>query len=138
MRNFNQETIIEQESTAVKDMLHFLVDGPQKNVRILQLLDVPASVFSYYTKWSDFIVEHASIRYGIRFSVSDITVQHLVEYFAHRGGKGNLGKKRKKCSDETCAKISKAKKGVKGKKHSANHRAKISKEMKGKQNAKKA
>jgi len=80
------------------------------------LSDVPASVVSYYTKWSDFIVEYARIRYGIQFSVSDITVQYLAEYFAHRGGKGNLGKKRKKCSAETCSKISKAKKGMKSKK----------------------
>ena len=35
MRNFNQETIIEQESTAVEGRCVFSVDGPQKNVRIL-------------------------------------------------------------------------------------------------------
>ena len=34
------------------------------------------SEFSYYMKWSDFIVEYASLRYHIQFSVSDITVQH--------------------------------------------------------------
>ena len=35
MRNFNQETIIEQESTAVEGRCVFSVDGPLKNVRIL-------------------------------------------------------------------------------------------------------
>jgi len=78
-----------------------------------------------------------SCRCGFQIIVSDITVQHLTVYFAHRGGKGNLGKKRyakhcakisealtgKKLSAEHCAKISELKKG---KKLSAEHRAKIS------------
>jgi len=66
------------------------------------------------------------MRYHTQYSFSDITVQHLTEYFAHRGGKGNLGKKR---SAVTRAKISEAKKGTK---HSAATRAKISEAEKGK------
>jgi hypothetical protein len=83
--------------------------------------EIPKSVFSYYTKWSDFIATDASCRCGIQISGSDITIQHLTVYFSHRGGKGNLGKKR---SANHRAKISKAKMG---KKLSADHRAKIGK-----------
>jgi hypothetical protein len=71
---------------------------------------IPKSVFSYYTKWSDFIAKDASCRCGFQISVSDITIQHLTVYFASRGGTGNLGKKR---TATTGAKISKAKKGNK-------------------------
>ncbi len=99
---------------------------------------IPKSVFNYYTKWSDFIAKDASCRCGFQISVSDITIQHLTVYFAHRGGKGNLGKEKtaatrakmsqakmgKKYSTATRAKMSQAKMG---KKHSAEHCAKISK-----------
>jgi hypothetical protein len=91
----------------------------------LSIDQIPKSVFSYYTKWSDFIAKDASCRCGFQISVSDITIQHLMVYFASRGGTGNLGKKR---SAATRAKMSKAKKG---KKHSTEHRAKISEALKG-------
>ena len=87
---------------------------------------IPKRVFSYYTKWSDFIARDASGCCGFQISVSDITIQHLTKYFAHRGGKGNLGKKH---STATRAKISEA---MMGKKHSAATRAKISEAMMGK------
>ncbi len=86
---------------------------------------IPKSVFSYFTNWSANIARDAS-RCGFQISVSDITIQHLTVYFAHRGGKGNLGKKH---SAEHCAKISKANLG---KKHSAATRAKICEAKKGK------
>ena len=90
-------------------------------------------------KWSDFIVQYASINYRSQFSFSDITVQHLAEYFAHhRGGKGNLGKEN---TADHRAKISEAMTGkersaetraaMEGRKHSAETRAKISEARKG-------
>ena len=82
---------------------------------MLSIDQIPKSVFSYYTKWSDYIAKEASCRCGFQISVSDITVQHLTVYFASRGGKGNLGKKR---SAATCARISE---GNLGKKLSAEH-----------------
>jgi len=128
----------------------------EREFRKLSLLltdEIPKSVFSYFTKWSDFIAKDASSRCGIQISGSDITIQQLTVYFAHRGGKGNLGKKRsadhrakmnqamdhranmskakmgKKRSAETRAKMSKA---MMGKKCSAKTRAKMSKAMMGK------
>jgi hypothetical protein len=105
--------------------------------------NIPKRVFSYYAKWTYFIAEHASSRYGIQVSGSDITVQHLVEYFAQRGSKGNLGKKLsavhcayisraklgKKLTNTHCANICKAKSG---KKLTAEHCANISKAKLGK------
>ncbi len=93
------------------------------NTKLVLLLmdDVPASEFSYYMKWGYFIAECASSRYGIQSSGSDITVQHLAEYYAHRGGKGNLGKEK---TAVHCVIISKAHKGQKKGKRSAEHCAK--------------
>jgi hypothetical protein len=110
------------------------------------LTGVSTRVLSYYTNWSYFIAEYASDRYNIRLSCSDLTVQHLAEYFAHRGGKGNLGRV---LTAKTCAKLSKAmmgkkhtlesrakmsmaKTGTKRKKHTLESRAKLSKAMMGK------
>jgi hypothetical protein len=100
-------------------------------------------VFSYFTNWSENIAKDASCRCGFQISVSDITVQHLTVYFASRGGKGNLGKKR---SAAACARISEGKKGKKrsaaacarigegkkGKKLSAEHCARISEALQSK------
>ena len=80
---------------------------------------IPKSVFNYYTKWSDFIAKDARFRCGFQISGSDITIQHLTVYFAHRGGKGNLGNK---CSADHRAKMNQA----------MNHRAKMSKAKVGK------
>ncbi len=95
----------------------------------LSIDQIPKSVFSYFTNWSENIAIDACCRCGFQISVSDITVQHLTVFFAHRGGKGNLGKLREKCSAEYCANISKAKMG---KKHFAKHCANISKALTGK------
>jgi hypothetical protein len=93
---------------------------------LVLLMDVLTSVLSYYMKWSYFIAEYASDRYNIPLSCSNLTVPHLAEYFAHRGGKGNL---RRVLTPETCAKMSKA---MMGKKHSTKTCAKISKAKTGK------
>ena len=100
--------------------------------------------------------QYASNRYRIQFRFSDITVQHLAECFAHKGGKGKLGKKhsaeacakqreamkgknRGKLTADRCAKISEAMKGKniahRGGKVTADHRAKISEAMKGKKHS---
>ena len=92
----------------------------------LSTYEIPNYVFSYFTNWSENIAKDASCRCGFQISVSDITVQNLTVFFAHRGGKGNLGKKR---STEHCAKISEA---MTGKKLNAEHCAKISEAMTGK------
>jgi hypothetical protein len=72
----------------------------------LSVDNVPMAFYSYYSKWSDSITKYASSHYGFQFSGSDITVQHFVEYDAHRGGKANLGVKH---TGEHCASLSKAK-----------------------------
>ena len=114
--------------------------------RLLSIDEIPKSVFSYYTKWSDYIAQDASCRCGFQISFSDITVQHLTVYFASRGGKGNLGKKGKKHSAATRAKMTGRKHSVAtrakmselrlGKKHSAATRAKIGKGNLGKKGKK--
>jgi hypothetical protein len=88
---------------------------------LLSTDEIPKSVYSYFRNWSENIAQDASCRCSFQISVSDITVQHLTVYFASRGGKGNLGKKR---SAEHCARISE---GKKDKKLSAEHCARISK-----------
>ena len=97
-------------------MLNFiggLTEKERKETKLVSLLNVPPSVLSYCKNWSYFIAEYASDRYKMQVSCSDLTVQHLAEYFAHRGGKGNLGKV---LTDEVRAKISEA---MTGKKHTA-------------------
>jgi hypothetical protein len=108
-------------------MLRFSRQWSREEREVLKLAslsidEIPKSVVSYYTKWSDFIAKDASCRCGIQISFSDVTVQHLTVYFAHRGGKAKLGKKRKKFTADHCAKISEA---LKGKKHSAEHRVSL-------------
>ena len=91
-----------------------------------RLIDkIPKSVFTYFTNWSDNIAKDASCRCGFQIIVSDITVQHLTVFFAHRGGKGNLGKE--KTADHR-ANISEA---MTGKEKTADHRANISEAMTG-------
>jgi hypothetical protein len=148
MLNYNRAKIIIREKKAVNTMLTFFGEWTQEEregteLALLSTDKIPKSVFNYYTKWSDFIAKDASCRCGFQISVSDITIQNLTEYFAHRGGKGNLGKK---LSPEHRAKISEARTGKKrsattrakiseartGKKHSAVTRAKISEARTGK------
>jgi hypothetical protein len=134
-------------------MVHFFGEWTQEEREVTKLAslsidEIPKSVFSYYTKWRDFIARDASRRCGFQIIVSDITVQHLTVFFAHRGGKGNLGKNGKKHSAATRAKISeakmgkkrtaatRAKMGKKGKKHSAATRAKMSEAKMGKKGKK--
>ena len=78
----------------------------------LSIDKIPKSVFSYFTKWSDFIAKDASCRCGIQISGSDITIQLLTVYFSHREHPA-----------ETRAKMT-------GKEHPAKTR--VSKAMKGK------
>jgi len=139
--NYNQDEIIHRERKVVDKMVHFFGEWTREereDTKLASLLtdEIPKSVFSYYTKWRDFIARDASCRCGFQIIVSDITVQHLTVFFAHRGGKGNLGKKGKKHSAATRAKISEAKMGKKGKKHSAATRAKISEAKMGKKGKK--
>ena len=134
MLNYNRAKIIIREKKSVDAMLSFSgrwTREEREDIKLssLSIDKIPKSVFSYFTKWSDFIAKDASCRCGFQIIVSDITVQHLTVYFAHRGGKAKLGKKQKKRSTEHCAKISEA---LKGKKLSAEHCAKISELKKGK------
>ena len=124
MLNYNQAKIVIRERKAVNAMVRFSRKWAWEEPEVLKLSslstdEIPKTVFSYFTKWSDFIAKDASSRCGIQISASDITIQHLTVYFAHRGGKGNLGKKR---SDDHRAKMNKA----------MDHRAKMSKAKVGK------
>ena len=122
-------------------MVHFSCKWAREEREVLKLSSlsndkIPKSGFSYFTKWSDFIAKDANSRCGFQISGSDITIQHLTVYFAHRGGKGNLGNK---CSADHRAKMNQAmnhrarmSKAKMGKKRSAETRAKISKAMMGK------
>ena len=144
MLNYNRAKIVIQKDKEVDAKLSFSRKWnweQREDIKLssLSIDEVPKSVFSYYMKWSDFIVQYASINYRSQFSFSDITVQHLAEYFAHhRGGKGNLGKEN---TADHRAKISEAMTGkersaetraaMEGRKHSAETRAKISEARKG-------
>ena len=85
----------------------------------LTMDDVPSYVSSYFTKWIDNIIKHVST-IGNQICLSDLTIQHLASYYGHRGGKGNLGKKK---TEEHRANISA---GNLGKKITEEHRANIS------------
>ena len=130
MLNYNRGEIALRERKAVDGMLSFSRRWtPEERGEIklssLPTDEIPKRVYSYFTNWSENIAEDASCRCGFQISVSDITVQHLTVFFASRGGKGNLGKKR---SAEHCARISE---GKKGKKRSAAACARISEGKKG-------
>jgi hypothetical protein len=144
MLNYNRAKIIIRERNAINAMVPFFrrwTREEREEIKLSSLStdEIPKSVYSYFTNWSENIAKEASCRCGFQIIVSDITVQHLTVYFAHRGGKGNLGKKR---SAEHCAKIGEAMTGKKlsaehrakltGKKRSAEHCAKISEALTGK------
>jgi hypothetical protein len=149
--NYNQDEIIHRERKVVNKMVHFFGEWTREEREVTKLAslsidEIPKSVFSYYTKWRDFIARDASRRCGFQIIVSDITVQHLTVFFAHRGGKGKKGKKHsaatrakmgrkgrkgKKCSAATRAKMSETKR----KKHSAATRAKMSETRMGKKHS---
>ena len=59
----------------------------------LSMDNVPSYVSSYFTKWSANIIEYVST-IGNQICLSDLTIQHLASFYGHRGGKGNLGKKK--------------------------------------------
>ena len=135
--NYNQDEIIHRERKVVDKMVHFFGEWTREereDTKLASLLtdEIPKSVFSYYTKWRDFIARDASCRCGFQIIVSDITVQHLTVFFAHRGGKGNLGKKGKKHSGASRAKMSETRMG---KKHSAATRVKMSEAKMGKKHS---
>jgi hypothetical protein len=151
MLNYNRAKIIIREKKVKNAMLRFFEEWTREEreeikMSLLSTDEIPKSVYSYFRNWSENIAEDASCRCGFQISVSEITVQHLTVYFASRGGKGDLGKKR---SAEHCARISEGKKGKKssaehcarisealqGKKHSAEHCARISEGKKGKKHS---
>ena len=131
MLNYNRAKIIIREKKVKNAMLRFFKEWTREEreeikMSLLSIDQIPKSVYSYFRNWSENIAEDASCRCGFQISVSEITVQHLTVYFASRGGKGNLGKKR---TAEHCARISK---GLKGKKRSAATCARLSEAKKSK------
>jgi len=79
-------------------MLHFFGEWSKEErestkMSSLTMDDVPNYVSSYFTKWSANIIEYVST-IGNQICLSDLTIQHLASYYGHRGGKGNLGKKK--------------------------------------------
>jgi hypothetical protein len=134
MLNYNRAKIIIREKKVKNAMLRFFKEWTREEreeikMSLLSIDQIPKSVYSYFRNWSENIAEDASCRCGFQISVSEITVQHLTVYFASRGGKGNLGKKR---TAEHCARISE---GLKGKKRSAATCAKIGKTLQGKKHS---
>ena len=128
--NYNQDEIVHRERKAVNAMVRFFGEWTREEREVTKLAsllidEIPKSVYSYYTNWRENIANDASYRCGFQIIVSDITVQHLTVYFAHRGGKGNLGKK------HSAAALAK----MMGKKRSAATRAKISEAMTGKKHS---
>ena len=94
MLNYNRAKIIIREKKVKNAMVNFSrrwtrEEREEIKMFLLSIDEIPKSLFSYYTKWSDYIAKDASCRCGFQISVSDITVQHLTAYFASRGGKGN-------------------------------------------------
>ena len=134
--NYNQDEIIHRERKVVNKMVHFFGEWTREEREVTKLASLSID---------QILARDASCRCGFQIIVSDITVQHLTVFFAHRGGKGNLGKEKtahqhanirgNKDSAATHAKISEAKMGKKrtaatrakmseaklGKKHSAKH-----------------
>jgi hypothetical protein len=128
--NYNQDEIVHRERKAVNAMVRLFGEWTREEREVTKLAsllidEIPKSVYSYYTNWRENIANDASYRCGFQIIVSDITVQHLTVYFAHRGGKGNLGKK------HSAAALAK----MMGKKRSAATRAKISEAMTGKKHS---
>jgi hypothetical protein len=101
MRNFNRETLIIQGSNAISSMPTFsgewtVEERKDTKLASLSMDNVPTSVFSYDTKWKDYITAYVG-RDSIPVRADDIAIFHLASYYGHRGGgKGNLGKKGKK------------------------------------------
>ena len=134
MLNYNRAKIVKRERKVVDKMVHFFGEWTREEREEIKMSslstdEIPKSVYYYFRNWSENIAEDASCRCGFQISVSDITVQHLTVFFAHRGGKGNLGKKGKKHSGASRAKMSETRMG---KKRSTATRAKISKAKMGK------
>jgi hypothetical protein len=124
MPNYNRAKIIIREGKAVNAMVSFSGRWTREECEEIKLTslstdEIPESIYSYFTNWSENITKDAICRCGFQIIVSDITAQHLTVFFAHRGGKGNLGKKH---SAATRAKISKA---LMSKKRSAATRANV-------------
>ena len=59
----------------------------------LSMENVPSYVSSYFIRWSANIIEYVST-IGNQICLRDLTIQHLASFYGHRGGKGNLGKRR--------------------------------------------
>ncbi len=79
-------------------MLHFFGELSKdecisRKMSSLSMDNVPSYVSSYFTKWSANIIEHVST-IGNQMCLSDLTIQHMACFYGHRGGKGNLGKKK--------------------------------------------
>jgi hypothetical protein len=101
MLNYNRGEIALRERKAVDGMLSFSRRWTPEERGEIKLSSLPTDEIPK----SENIAEDASCRCGFQISVSDITVQHLTVYFAHRGGKGNLGKKRKKPPPRTVPRL---------------------------------
>jgi hypothetical protein len=64
MLKYNQATLAIEDPDALPSMLRFLgglTNEEHNDMRLVLLSDIPKSVLSYYTKWSYFIAEYASL-----------------------------------------------------------------------------
>jgi len=76
-------------------MLHFFSEWTEDE-RVstkMSSLSMNNYVSAYFTKWNAYIIEYVST-IDNQICLIDLTIQHLASYYGHRGGKGNLGKKR--------------------------------------------
>jgi hypothetical protein len=76
-------------------MLHVFGEWSKDDRVITKMssLSMNKYVSAYFTKWNAYIIEYVST-IGNQICLSELTIQHLASYYGHRGGKGNLGKKR--------------------------------------------
>jgi len=102
-------------------MLEFFHEWTPEDRVTTKLSDITLSKFltTYLSNWNGEIVKYVNSIGNRIINTYDITIQHLASYYAHRGGKGNLGKH---LTAEHRANISMA---LSGKVIAAEHRANV-------------
>jgi hypothetical protein len=96
------------DSGKFNPMLHFFHEWTPEDRVISKLSSITLSEFltAYLSKWNGKIIKYLNSTGNQIISPNDITIHQLASYYSHTGGKGNLGKKGKKLTEEHRANIS--------------------------------
>ena len=84
MLNYNRAKIIIRERNAINAMVRFSGRWTREvceeiKLSLLSTDEIPKSVYSYFTNWSENIAKDASCRCGFQIIVSDIIFRSLYE-----------------------------------------------------------